>query len=121
MVSNTPLAVEPSAPSRFYRWLVLLVVGSAMGCNYYVYDSINPLERIFIQKLGFSATEFGWLNSAYAVTAVLTLLLGGIVIDRIGTKRAITCFAILCFLGAALTAARGVPGLMIAGRAVVGL
>lgn len=121
MVSKTQVALERPAPTRFYRWLVLLVVGSAMGCNYYVYDSINPLERIFIQKLGFTATEFGWLNSAYAVTAILTLLLGGIVIDRIGTKRAITCFAVLCFLGAALTAAHGVPGMMIAGRAVLGL
>lgn len=121
IVSNTQFAIERPAPSRFYRWIVLVVVGSAMGCNYYVYDSINPLERIFIQKLGFTATQFGWLNSAYAVTAVLTLLLGGIVIDRIGTKRAILCFAVLCFLGASLTAARGVPGLMIAGRAVLGL
>jgi MFS family permease len=121
MVSKTQVVLERPVPSRFYRWLVLLVVGSAMGCNYYVYDSINPLERIFIQKLGFTATEFGWLNSAYAVTAILTLLIGGIVIDRIGTKRAITCFAVLCFLGAALTAARGNPGMMIAGRAVLGL
>ncbi len=121
MVSNPQLSVERPAPSRFYRWLVLLVVGAAMGCNYYVYDSINPLEHIFIEKLGFTATQFGWLNSAYAVTAVLTLLVGGIIIDRIGTKRAITCFAVLCFLGAALTAARGVPSLIIAGRAVLGL
>ena len=121
MVSNMQRAVERPAPSPFYRWIVLLVVGSAMGCNYYVYDSINPLERIFIQKLGFTATQFGWLNSAYAVTAILTLLVGGIVIDRIGTKRAITCFAVLCFLGAALTALHGSPGFMIAGRAVIGL
>ena len=92
-----------------------------MGSNYYMYDSINPLERIFIQKLGFSATEFGWLNSSYAVSAVLTLLVGGLIIDRLGTKRAITCFAVICFLGAALTAAKGQPSMMIAGRAVLGL
>ena len=92
-----------------------------MGSNYYMYDSINPLERIFIDKLGFTATTFGWLNSAYAVTAILTLLLGGVVIDRIGTKKAITCFAVICCAGAALTAASGRPATMIAGRAVLGL
>ena len=43
----------------------------------------------FIDKLGFSATAFGWLNSSYSVAAVLTLLIGGIVVDRIGTKKAI--------------------------------
>jgi MFS family permease len=108
-------------PSPLYRWTVLLFVGLAMGSNYYMYDSINPLERILIQQLGFSATQFGWLNSSYAVSAVLTLLLGGLVIDRLGTKRAVTFFAVLCFLGAALTAARGRPAVMIFGRAVLGL
>ncbi len=49
-------------PSRIYRWIVLLFISLAQGGNYYIYDSINPLERIFIDKLGFSATAFGWLN-----------------------------------------------------------
>ena len=39
-------------PSRIYRWMVLLFVAVAIGGNYYIYDSINPLERIFIDKLG---------------------------------------------------------------------
>ena len=107
--------------SRLYRWIVLLVISVAMGSSHYVYDSINPLEHIFSQQLGFSATTFGWLNSAYSVSAVLTLLVGGIVIDRLGTKKAITVFALICLLGAALTAARGVPSMMIAGRTVLGL
>src|ERR1700719_4830442 len=91
-------------PSRVYRCTVLLFVSLAMGANYYIYDSINPLERIFVDKLGFSATAFGWLNSAYSVAAVATLLIGGVIIDRIGTKKAITFFAVICLLGAALTA-----------------
>src|ERR1700733_10751292 len=108
-------------PSRIYRWMVLLFVAMAMGGNYYIYDSINPLERIFIDKLGFSATAFGWLNSSYSVAAVATLLIGGIIIDRIGTKKAITVFALLCLTGAALTAARGSAPVMIAGRTVLSL
>ena len=92
-----------------------------MGGNYYIYDSINPLERIFIDRLRFSATQFGWLNASYSVAAVATLLIGGIIIDRIGTKKAITMFALLCLMGAALTAARGSAPMMIAGRTVLGL
>ncbi len=108
-------------PSRLYRWMVLIFVSVAMGGNYYIYDSINPLERIFIERLGFSATQFGWLNASYSVAAVLTLLIGGIIIDRIGTKKAFTLFAVLCLLGAILTAVEGRPGIMIAGRTVLGL
>ena len=119
-MTTSMVAARPE-PSRLYRWTVLLFVSLAMGGNYYIYDSINPLERIFIDKLGFSATAFGWLNSSYSVAAVLTLLIGGIIIDRIGTKKAITFFSLLCLAGAALTAMRGRPGVMIAGRTVLGL
>src|SRR4030088_3783097 len=108
-------------PPAWYRWSVLIIISLAMGGNYYIYDSINPLERIFIDTLHFSATAFGWLNASYSVAAVVTLLIGGIIIDRIGTKKAITFFVVVCLLGAALTAARGQPGVMIAGRTVLGL
>jgi MFS family permease len=108
-------------PSRLYRWIVLLFISLAMGGNYYIYDSINPLERIFIDKLGYSATGFGWLNASYSVAAVLTLLIGGIIIDRIGTKKAIAFFAVLCLMGAGLTAIRGQLWVMIVGRTVLGL
>jgi MFS family permease len=115
-----PDNVRPQ-PSPLYRWSVLVFISLAMGGNYYIYDSINPLERIFIDHLGFSATQFGWLNASYSVAAVATLLIGGIIIDRIGTKKAITIFAMLCLMGAALTAARGSAPVMIAGRTVLGL
>ena len=39
-------------PPVSYRWAVLIIISVAMGGNYYIYDSINALERIFIDKLG---------------------------------------------------------------------
>src|SRR2546421_12019173 len=107
-------------PSRLYRWMVLIFVSVAMGGNYYIYDSINPLERIFIERLGFSATQFGWLNASYSVAAVLTLLIGGIIIGRIGTKKAFTLFAVLFLFGAILIAGGGSPGIIISGGAGLG-
>src|ERR1700758_950395 len=115
-----PDTTRPQPPVS-YRWAVLLIGSVAMGGNYYIYDSINALERIFIDRLGFSATQFGWLNASYSVAAVLTLLAGGIIIDRIGTKKAILAFSVIFLLGAAITAAKGSAATMIAGRTVVGL
>src|SRR5256885_15903063 len=108
-------------PTRLYRWIVLLFISLAQGGNYYIYDSINPLERIFIDKLGFSATAFGWLNASYSVAAVVTLLVGGIIIDPIGTKKALPLFAAACLAGAAITAAQGKAVVMITGRTGLGL
>jgi MFS family permease len=108
-------------PPVFYRWAALIIVSIAMGGNYYIYDSINALERIFIDRLGFSATQFGWLNASYSVAAVATLLVGGIIIDRLGTRKAILGFAVICLVGAVITAAEGNPVTMIVGRTVLGL
>ena len=128
MSSTTPFtdkgrsaAAPRPEPSRVYRWVVLIFVSLAMAGNYYIYDSINALERIFIDHLGFSATQFGWLNASYSVAAVATLLVGGIVIDRIGTKKSILAFTLIFFLGSVITASKGSAPVMIAGRTVVGL
>src|SRR5258706_14863394 len=109
------------APSRIYRWIVLLFISLAMGGNYYIYDSINPLEGIFKEQLRFTAAQFGWLNTSYSIAALATLLIGGIVIDRIGTKKAIAVFAAVCLIGAILMAVKGNPWFMIGSRAVLGL
>jgi len=49
------------------------------------------------------------------------VLVGGIVIDRIGTRKATLVFGVLCFLGAALTVVSGTLAVMAAGRLVFGL
>lgn len=121
MSSSTNLVDTLPQPSKFYRWQVLIFVSLAMAGNYYIYDSINPLERIFSEQLGFTASMFGWLNASYSLAALATLLLGGILIDRVGIKKSLMLFSALCLLGAILTALRGNFYMMIAGRSMLGL
>src|SRR6516164_7772502 len=118
-VSELSFEVRPQ-PSQLYRWLVLIFVSVAMFGNYYIYDSINPLERIFLEQLGFSASMFGRLSSSYSIAAVITLLFGGYLVDRLGIKKSLFLFSVLCLVGAVLTAIRGDFRTMIAGRAILG-
>ncbi len=108
-------------PSVTFRWIVLLFVSLPMFGNYYIYDSINPLVDIFVKQLGFTDSDIGWLNASYSVAALLTLLIGGIIIDLIGTKKSIAVFSFLCLLGAILTVFKGSFGTMVSGRVVLGL
>jgi MFS family permease len=108
-------------PSSLYRWLVLIFVSLAQFGNYYIYDSINPLESIFRDQLGFSASMFGWLNASYSLAAILTLLIGGVLIDRFGLRKSLMLFSALCLAGAALTAFKGSFVMMVAGRTLLGL
>ncbi len=109
------------APPVSYRWLALLCVSLPMFANYYIYDSINPLTDIFAKQLGFTDEHIGWLNSIYSVAAVLTLLLGGLIIDRIGTRPSILLFSAICLAGAVVTEIGGSLKVMLLGRFVLGL
>lgn len=108
-------------PPRVYRWAVLLFVSLAMFGNYYIYDSISPLADLLKEQLGFADASIGLLNAIYSLPNVFMVLLGGLIIDRVGTKKSTFVFALLCLLGAGITASSGTLEIMAAGRLVFGL
>jgi MFS family permease len=113
--------ISKPEPPRGYRWAVLILISLAMFGNYYIYDSISPLADVLKEQLGFSDTNIGLLNAIYSIPNVLMVLIGGMIIDRVGTRRATVAFALLCFLGAGLTVVSGTLEVMAAGRLVFGL
>ncbi len=118
--SMPPLPTLPPPPPAL-RWTVLVVISLAMFGNYYVYDCISPMADLLVAQLGFSDSNIGLLQAIYSVPNVFMVLLGGVLIDRIGVKKASTIFGALCFAGAALTAATPSLTVMAAGRLVFGL
>ncbi len=121
---NESPAAEISAlppPPRYYRWTVLVVISLAMFGNYYVYDTISPIADLLKSQLHFSDSNIGMLNAIYSLPNILMVLIGGIIIDRIGVKRGTMLFGTLCFLGAVITAMTGTFAIMATGRLVFGL
>lgn len=108
-------------PPPTYRWAVLVVISLAMFGNYYVYDAVSPIADLLKEQLGFSDSNIGLLNAIYSFPNIVMVLVGGIIIDRIGVKKATLLFGVLCFLGAAVTAATGSLPVMAAGRLIFGL
>jgi MFS family permease len=119
--SMSQTAVARPEPPKAFRWAVLVLISLAMFGNYYVYDSISPLADVLKAQLGFSDANIGLLNAIYSFPNIIMVLIGGIIIDRIGTRRATFLFGVLCFAGAALTALNGSLAVMAAGRLVFGL
>jgi len=112
--------VKPE-PSKLFRWTVLVFISLAMFGNYYVYDCISPLADLLAQQLKFSDSDIGLLQAIYSIPNIFMVLIGGFVIDRIGTKKSSLIFAILCMLGAFITALRGDLTTMAIGRLIFGL
>lgn len=108
-------------PTPTQRWLVLLFVSLAMFANYYIYDSFNPVVDLLREQEGFTYRQIGMLATAYSIAAVVVLLIGGYIIDRWGTKRAIPVFALICLGAAALTAFSSRFETILAGRFLLGM
>ena len=111
----------PAPPPPLIRWGVLFFVSLAMFGNYYVYDSIAPLADILRNDLGFTATQVGMLNAIYSAPNIVMVLIGGVLVDRFGTRRATLVFTAICLAGATLTAISSTFPIMALGRLVFGL
>ena len=121
MSQSPPTDPSLRPPPPAYRWVVLVVISLAMFGNYYVYDAISPIADLLKEQLGFSDSNIGLLNAIYSFPNILMVLVGGILIDRIGVKKATLLFGVLCLVGAAVTAASGSLAVMASGRLIFGL
>jgi MFS family permease len=108
-------------PSRLYRWLVLIFVSLAMFGSYYAYDALSPLADVLKRQLGFSDLDIGFLQFIYSFPNILTVVIGGFIIDRLRLRKALMTFAVLSFIGPAITAATGHLSIMAAGRLIFGM
>lgn len=108
-------------PPVWIRWMVLVVVSVAMFGNYYVYDSISPLADLLAKQLNFTDDNIGLLQGIYSFPNIIMVAIGGIIIDRIGTRRANLLFSALCMIGAFTTFIRGDIVTMATGRLIFGL
>ncbi|HEY3383560.1 MAG TPA: MFS transporter [Vicinamibacterales bacterium] len=108
-------------PTRLFRWMVLTVISFAAFGNYYVFDCIGPLANLLSKQLGFSDANIGLLQAIYSFPNVVMVLIGGVIIDRIGTKKSTLIFGVICFVGASVTALTPTLPVMATGRLIYGL
>jgi MFS family permease len=116
----SPVPALKNPPPAAWRWAVLVAISVAMFGNYYTYDSIAPVADLLQRQLGFSDTQIGLLNTFYSVMPIAVVLLGGIMIDRFGTRLATLVFSVICLVGAVLTAATPYFPVLAIGRLIFG-
>jgi len=110
-----------SEPEKYYRWLVLAFISLAMFGNYYIYDSIAPIADILKSQLGFTDENIGQMYSVYSIAAIVVLLIGGIIIDKYGTKISILIFSVLSTIAALITWISPDLTIMLTGRVLLGI
>jgi MFS family permease len=109
---------HPTRP--IYRFTNLLFISSLTFGSYFAYDIINAIAPSLIEELKAPRATVGAINTMYSIAAILVLLFAGILIDRLGTRRAGFIFSLLVLTGAVIVwQAKSIP-LMFIGRFIFG-
>lgn len=111
-------AKRPSFPAMLGMFIATSL---AMIGNYYIYDSIGPVAELLSRQLGWSDTQIGTLNAIYSLPNILMVLIGGVLVDRFSARSVTLATALICLLGAVLTALGYQFPVMVAGRLLFGI
>lgn len=111
--------LNPSSPK--YRFLILLFVAFLAYGSYFAYDSLGAIAPLLIKALGIGREQIGIAYSVYSIAAIFSVFLGGLLIDRIGTRRASLLFSSLIVLGAFFVAVAGNIYTIYIGRVIFGI
>ena len=70
------------------RWAALLIVSFTMMCGYFITDVMAPLEDLLMRTHDWTSTEYGVFTGAYGWFNVILfmLILGGIILDKMGVR-----------------------------------
>jgi predicted MFS family arabinose efflux permease len=88
--------------SQVARWIALGIVSFTMMCGYYFSDVMGPLKGLLENQLHWSSTEYGFFTSAYGWFNVFLfmLIIGGVILDRLGVRFTGLMSAALMVIGA---------------------
>ncbi len=90
--------------SKAARWTALLIVSFTMFAGYYMADAMAPLKGLLNNELTWTSTEYGFFTSAYGWFNVFLffLIIGGIILDKMGVRFTGVMAASIMVVGAAI-------------------
>lgn len=101
-MTSEPSLFHPSR--RPYRFTILFFVSLLTYGSYFAYDSVGAIAPTLLRVLQVDRSAIGTMYTLYSVAAIISVFLGGMLIDWIGTRAASFIFASLVVVGATIVA-----------------
>ena len=114
-------APGPGGCVRNYRWVICALLFFATTINYIDRQILSLLKEILDREIGWSNSQFGWVNSAFQVAYGVGLLGFGWFVDRFGTKLGYAISIAAWSVAAASHALVGSFGGFLTARSALGL
>jgi MFS family permease len=89
--------------------------------SYFGYDSVGAIETTLMEAFRADRAAIGAMYSTYSMAAIVAVLIGGVLTDRIGTRAASLICSVLIAVGAGIVAAAPNLTVLYVGRTVFGI
>ena len=113
--------MDPAPTGKPYRFTVLAFASLMMFGSYFAYDSVGAIETTLMAAFQTDRAAIGAMYSTYSIAAIVAVLIGGLLTDRIGTRTASVLFSTLIVAGAGVVAVAPTLGALNAGRILFGV
>jgi len=100
----TELIQKTLRDSKTARWSALAIISITMFAGYFLTDVMSPLKPMLEKQFAWSSTNYGIFTSAYGWLNVFfgMLILGGIILDKMGVRFTGLMASGIMVLGAAI-------------------
>ncbi len=112
------LTFKPS--SKAYRFTILFFISMLTFGSYFAYDIIGAIAPTLVEELGASRGMVGGFYTIYSIAAIISVLIGGFLIDKLGTRKASMIFSLLVLIGSVLVAFGNNLTIVFIGRFIFG-
>jgi len=121
MAHSQIVLARPTESSSLYLWSALIAVAMCFFGGFFGFDALPPIADLLSKQLHFSDSNIGMIQAAYSFPTIVTLIIGGVVTDRIGVRRSLLLFTLILFLGAVITTLSSRLWIMVSGRLLFGM
>lgn len=121
MTSVSPSSPLPAMPSGMIALRIVLVFAVGYFLSYAMRSVNAAIAPLLVSDLSLSASELGWLSSAYILSFSAMQIPVGIWLDRYGARRTESTLLLVAALGAGLTAIGETLWVQSAGRILIGI
>ncbi len=106
--------------TKRYRFTVLFFVSMLTFGSYFAYDIIGAIAPRLVEEMGAARSTLGGFYSMYSIAAIISVLIGGFLIDWIGTRKASMIFSLLVLIGSVFVAFADSLPILFVGRFIFG-
>ncbi|MCT4637199.1 MAG: MFS transporter [Bacteroidales bacterium] len=101
----TERIVKTLGDSKTARWVVLILVSFTMAAGYFFTDVLSPIEDTLIKQMKWDGSQYGFFAGQYSFLNIIGfIILGGIILDKLGIRKTGTTFITLMIAGGAIKA-----------------